>query len=306
MSFLDDMFSTIGDVGKSALGALSSAAPALGTLIGGRFGGPQGAAIGSALGGAAQNFMGGGRQQPQAPQQGLTPENTANNPMVSPETWSLAPTPSPNMATQPYPGSGGMQNEASNPFYSMQPGNVGGWAGRQAGQAVGNAARNAMSPYAQSNYGNRNFGEWGGQAGQDFASMISNMLPQQFQGMAQPFLQNAGRSAGNWLTQKFMPQDWQNRNLNSFGDMGEQYGSQYNDQINNAVSPGMQRGIKNAAFPQLAAERAATAGQGNLSDSSMNDFSDFSGSIPGFKYGGHVTRGNRDFASVMGDLGYAY
>lgn len=86
--YMEDFLSTLGNIGRTVVGALPSIVPVAGTVLGTAIGGPMGGAIGGALGSAAGGALAGGQRpaqlpQPQMPSQPVTPQLAGASPAAA-------------------------------------------------------------------------------------------------------------------------------------------------------------------------------------------------------------------------------
>ncbi len=316
MSWLSD----IGDAFSSVVSPIASIAPQIGSTLGGFLGGPEGSAIGGNIGNIAKGFFGGGGgggSQQRAPQQ--QPQYGSS---ISPESYSTAPTPSPNIA--------GMPGVTGWPQY--QPSNYGqGGYGQGGGQGYGGGGPSPFSPYINQmgqrggdylnnqiqsfvpqQYQNMTMSQMPGAFGNYLGQKAASYLPQSMQSFG-PQIANFGQSVGDSLGRRFgdyIPSSFQNVPIGQMGSAAAQYGSNFlNNQINSRFgydqpqqqSPysfqPMMYGSQSGMPPMIGNGGEANTG-GLISDANFE--TQVEPTFSRYARGGHVNRPRREMFEYMG------
>jgi len=288
LSDIGDAFSSIAKPIVSAgssilgpvLGAAREAAPAIGGLLGGRLGGPAGAAIGSSLGSGISNAFGGGgggggQSQPQ--QQFQTQQQPYASP-ISPMSYSLMPTPSPNF--------GGGSNFNAWPQYQPenwgnQIRNFGDVFGNQAGNFLGGMGSQFMNRYVPQQYMQSQIGDIPGMMGRQAGNWLGNQLPESMSGL-RSLMGSAGEYGGNYLMNRFGGSLDPYRNL-TLGQLPQEFGNYasnrisqgFNQMVNPYISSPMMQPITNSIpperrFPQYSDSETGKIGGASTTPSRMS------------------------------------
>jgi hypothetical protein len=321
MSWLSDVFDTVGSVAKPFTSLLGRAAPVIGGVLGGRFGGPMGAALGSSLG---QGI--GGALNPQSEQEPPRTSYWDSVPGGNNSPNFLAPTPSPNVAPPSLSELGGnfgqtmgsnVGNAARNFFSNYMPSSMQSTPMNQIGQQAGNMAGNALQSRFNSmipqEYQQATFGQLPQMFGNSFSQRINSMLPSSFSQSG--FGNILGAMAGAGLqsaANQYMPENMRNMRV---GNVGNELGRAGGEMLQRGMNQYVPQEFQNTSLNTLG-DTMGSYGRNKFAnlgeqaqqrlagpDNPYNYQSQYGqpnmSSRKFFNTGGHVTRGLRDMVELM-------
>lgn len=296
MSWLSDIGDTLSSgfssIARPLGSVLGAAAPLMGGALGGTFGGPMGAALGSSLGQGVGGMLRGNSGQSQSPyaqsqgdyQSPYGQSQSQYGSPISPETYSLAPTPSPNIA------GGGIPSWMQNTPMSQ----MGGQLGQMGGSFLNNQLQQNLPSWMQ----NSTAAQLPGALGQQLGQMAGSYLPQSWQGLAGA-LGNLGQTAGNIFSQNYgsnIPEQFRNTQI---GQMGTQLGGMAGNYLNNQAQERMPAWMQNQSLNSMS--NMGNMGYGGQQSMGQNMYSqnNQARNYNKFAMGGPITRAQRDFSQVM-------